>query len=177
METESRNLKISKERINVVIGLGKIACNADITLWHKRLGHPSNDVLKHMLSIDENERTEITNYEVCAKSKQHRQPFLLSETRSERAFELMRLDMWGPYSETSISGARYMLTIIDDYSRSSWTFLLPRKSQVSVTLRKFFAIIKTHYSMDVKFVRTDNGREFANKDCADLFKGLGIVQQ
>lgn len=93
LETECRGLKMDKQRANTVIGIDKVTCNSDIDIWHRRLGHPSNDVLKHILFIDENERTEIANCEVCAKSKQHRQPFPLSETRSKQEFELMHLNM------------------------------------------------------------------------------------
>ncbi|KAL2243469.1 UNVERIFIED_CONTAM: Retrovirus-related Pol polyprotein from transposon RE1 [Sesamum indicum] len=55
-------------------------------------------------------------------------------------FDLVYLDVWGPYKTYTISNCAYVLTILDDYSRSLWTYLINHKSQVFPTLKSFLAM-------------------------------------
>lgn len=55
-------------------------------------------------------------------------------------FELIHVDIWGPYQTPSHSGARYFLTIVDDYSRGLWLYLLNNKSEASLQLKNFFTL-------------------------------------
>ncbi|KAL0440753.1 UNVERIFIED_CONTAM: Retrovirus-related Pol polyprotein from transposon TNT 1-94 [Sesamum radiatum] len=68
-------------------------------------------------------------FAVCPLAKQARIPFPLSESHSSIPFELLHMDLWGPYKEHTISDCNYIFTIVDDCSRSLWTFLLKHKSQ------------------------------------------------
>lgn len=87
------------------------------------------------------------------------------------------MDLWGPYRSKTITGASYFLTIVDDFSRSTWTFLLIDKTQVLLTLSNFFVYVKNQFLTTVKIIRTDNGSEFINHNCQNLFSSLGIVHQ
>ena len=49
--------------------------------------------------------------------------FSLSASKSKNCFDLIHVDVWGPYSLSSIHGHKYFLTIVDDYSRYTWVFL------------------------------------------------------
>ncbi|GJV26919.1 retrovirus-related pol polyprotein from transposon TNT 1-94 [Tanacetum coccineum] len=51
----------------------------------------------------------------------------------------------------SINGKKYILVIVDDYSRSS--------------------------TQTVRFVRTDNGKEFVNKNLTDFYESVGITHE
>ncbi|KAL0430697.1 UNVERIFIED_CONTAM: Retrovirus-related Pol polyprotein from transposon RE2 [Sesamum radiatum] len=44
-------------------------------------------------------------------------------------FDLVHMDLWGPYKTTTVSGCCYFLTIVDHFSRNTWTYLLKHKSQ------------------------------------------------
>lgn len=68
-----------------------------------------------------------------------------------------------------------MLTIVDDFSRSTWTFLLVHKTQVVPTLKDFFKMVKTQFERKVKIIRTDNGTEFTSSECQSLLKDLGFI--
>lgn len=58
---------------------------------------------------------------------------------------------------TSISCANYFLTILDDHSRSIWTFLMKNKSEFSGLLVEFFKFVETRFQRNIKTIRTDNG--------------------
>lgn len=66
-------------------------------------------------------------------------------------------------------------TIVDDYSRAVWTFLLLEKSEVSKVLKNFLAYAEKQFGKTVKMVRSDNGTEFM---ClSSYFREQGIVHQ
>ncbi|XP_075108843.1 uncharacterized protein LOC142180694 [Nicotiana tabacum] len=52
-------------------------------------------------------------------------------------------------------GKKYFLTLVDDYSRYSWIFLLPTKVEVIVALRSFLLMIQNAYSASVKIFRME----------------------
>lgn len=68
-------------------------------------------------------------------SKQQRLPFFKSSITTNDVFELIHVDLWGPYSVQSISGASYVLTMVDNFSKTTWTFLLKEKINVSNILK------------------------------------------
>lgn len=68
--------------------------------------------------------------------------------------------MQGPQRTPSTCGAFYFLTIVDDYSRAVWIYLLVDKREVSQMLRNFFALVERQYHKQVKIMRSDNGTEF-----------------
>lgn len=71
----------------------------------------------------------------------------------------------------------YFLTIVDDYSRFTWVYLLQLKSEVIVVLKQFLYMIQNQFGMMVKVLRSDNGSEFFNSKCNDFLKTLGIQHQ
>jgi hypothetical protein len=52
------------------------------------------------------------------------------------------------------------LTIVDDFSRAIWIYLLIDKREVSRTLIDFFALVERQFDKKVKMIRSDNGTEF-----------------
>ena len=76
---------------------------------------------------------------VCPLAKQTRLSFPISTISSTKPFELIHCDIWGPHKKISYSGARYFLTIVDDFSRYTWIFLMRHKSETQSNIRTFFA--------------------------------------
>lgn len=160
------------------------SCNTDtnknketFSLWHKRLGHSSQSVLNYLKFIPSKQNNELLPCIPCYLAKQKRLPFLNSESHADDIFKLIHVDLWGPYKTKTISGASYFLTIVDDHSKSIWTFLLKDKTQVQQTLTYFFAYVTNQFSKTVKVLRTDNGSEFVNHKCQTLLSQLGIIHQ
>lgn len=69
------------------------------------------------------------------------------------------------------------LTVVDDYSRMCWVFLLKLKSDVCVIIKQFITFVKTQFDKVIRVIRTDNGTEFVNSVCSSLFQQLGIIHQ
>ncbi|XP_015158930.1 uncharacterized protein [Solanum tuberosum] len=150
----------------------------DIGLWHKRMGHVSASTLTKIVSASKSNIVESLNKcTVCPCAKQVRLPFPLSSSTTSRSFELIHMDVWGPYRTATNDGCKSFLTVLDDFSRFTWIFLLKQKSDVFLHIKNFLMHVKTQYDATVKTVRTDNGTKFVNSICHDLFTNLGIIHQ
>ena len=98
-------------------------------------------------------------------------------SRAPCAFDIIHSDVWGPSPVTALTGYRYYVTFINDYSRCTWVYLLKKKSEVFPLFIQFLQMIKTQYKTIVRTLRSDNGREYISNDfCSELNK-QGILQQ
>ncbi|GKA34677.1 cysteine-rich receptor-like protein kinase 8 [Tanacetum coccineum] len=78
--------------------------NKDNTiLWHSRLGHPSTSTLKQIKSISTRCNSEISYCNVFPLAKNDASPFSLSTSHASYPFELVHLDIWGPYKSPTIN--------------------------------------------------------------------------
>ncbi|KZV34540.1 hypothetical protein F511_28631 [Dorcoceras hygrometricum] len=111
-------------------------CNVSVPkseLWHLRMGHPSPSKLlslKDVIHFDSN-NAEINPCHVCHLSKQKCLPFESCNKMVAQSFELLHIDIWGPFSQVFVDGYRFFLTIVDDHTRFTWVYMLRSKSDVS----------------------------------------------
>ncbi|GJT25010.1 ribonuclease H-like domain-containing protein [Tanacetum coccineum] len=154
-------------------------CYVSKTLWHNRIGHPTDQVLqllKDDLKFDlKNE--SMTPCDMCHKAKQTREPFPLSDHESLQIGQLVYLDVWGPYKVTRKEGYKSFLTIIDDYSRAVWVYMLKSKDEVFVSIEHFVNLLLNQFDVKVKVLRSDNGTEFVNNKMQSFCKDKGIIHQ
>ena len=112
----------------------------------------------------------------CPLAKQSRLPFCHSVISSVKPFKLIHCDIWGRYRHSSISGAFYFLTIVDDYSRFTWIFLMSHKSEAQSLLKNFFFnYVLTQFASHIKIFRSDNGGKFIS--LCTFFNDHGVIFQ
>jgi hypothetical protein len=113
-------------------------------VWHNRLGHPSK-LPSQFLSklIPSFVYDSQHSCEVCPLAKQTRLSFPISSIQSTKFFELIHCDIWGPQKIETHSGAHYFLTIVDDYTRFTWIFLMKFKSETQGLLKLFITFVHT----------------------------------
>jgi hypothetical protein len=58
--------------------------------WHKRIGHPSNKILKYFFDFP---KLDCSSYEICNLEKHTKLPFKLSSCISDEPFELVHSDV------------------------------------------------------------------------------------
>lgn len=150
--------------------------SSSIDVWHRRLGHPSSKALEMLKFSDFSScKFDSKQCEICISAKQTRDSFPLSFNKTSFAFELIHCDLWGPYRSSALCGSRYFLTILDDYSRAVWIYLLPSKQEAPKHLKNFLALVERQFSSQVKMIRSDNGSEFI---ClSDFFAQQGIQHE
>ena len=88
----------------------------------------------------------------CVRGKNIKNPFSKSETKTKGTLELIRSDVCGPMSSTSLSGFEYYITFID-YSRKTWIYFLKAKSEVFEKFKEFKALIENLSDKKIKTLR------------------------
>lgn len=83
-------------------------------------------------------------------------PFHSSKISTNKVFDLIHIDTRGPYKTPTYNGYRYFLTIVDDFSRATWTYLLSTKSNAFSVLKNFLAMVERQFNTKVKVIRSDN---------------------
>ncbi|GJR08210.1 retrovirus-related pol polyprotein from transposon TNT 1-94 [Tanacetum coccineum] len=114
----------------------------------------------------------------CEKSKAKRSSFKSKTVPSSKGrLNLLHMDLCGPMRVASINGKKYILVIVDDYSRYTWTLFLRSKDETPEVLKDFLTMIQRNLQALVISVRTDRGTEFLNKTLNAFFKEEGIEHQ
>jgi hypothetical protein len=93
-------------------------------------------------------------------AKQSRLPFNPSVISSTKPFAMIHCDIWGPYRHPSLSGAHYFLTVVDDFTRFTWIFLMKHKNEAQSLLKNFFNYVLIQFEVHIKILRSDNDGEF-----------------
>ena len=79
--------------------------------------------------------------------------------------------------QESSGGSKYLLLIVDEPSGCIKGFCLRAKSNSVVFIKTYILKIQTQFGKNVKFVRHDGAREFANNSIKLFYEDEGIEQQ
>nr|GEW72887.1 hypothetical protein [Tanacetum cinerariifolium] len=107
------------------------ATSSQAWLWHRRLSHLNFDTI-NLLSKNDIvvglPKLKFVKDHLCSScelGKAKRKSFHTKTTpSSKRRLQLLHMDLCGPMRVASINGKRYVLVIVDDYSRYTWTHFL-----------------------------------------------------
>nr|GFA83597.1 retrovirus-related Pol polyprotein from transposon TNT 1-94 [Tanacetum cinerariifolium] len=127
-------------------------------LWHQRFSHLNFDTINDLARNDLVAGLPKFKYHkehLCpsceqGKSKKASHP-PKPVPNSRQRLHLLHMDLCGPMRIASINGKRYVLVIVDDYSRYTWSHVI--------------------------IIRTDNGTEFKNQMLKEYFDTVGISHQ
>ncbi|GKA23766.1 retrovirus-related pol polyprotein from transposon TNT 1-94, partial [Tanacetum coccineum] len=153
-------------------------------LWHRRLFHLNFDTI-NLLSkndiVNGLPKLKFVKDQLCSScemGKAKRSSFkTIAVTRSKKQLVLLHMDLCGPMRVESINGKKYILVIVDDYSRYMWTHFLRSKDETPEVLKDFLKMIQRNLQAHVITVRTNRGIKFLNKTLHAYFKEEGIEHQ
>lgn len=100
-------------------------------IWHSRLGHPSNKVMKSLspfLKIRGGGTNNKDFCPVCPLGKAHQLPYKKRTSTTSQPLELVHIDLWGPSPVISVHNYVYYVSVVDDFIRFTWLFPLKNKS-------------------------------------------------
>jgi hypothetical protein len=66
---------------------------------------------------------------------------------------------------------------MDDFSRTTWVYLMHMKSDTFTCLTNFFDMVKTQFNCIIRHMRTDNGKEFLSNKLQTFFHDHGILHE
>lgn len=150
------------------------SCHAavvDATTWHLRLGHIPFSRLK--LAIPDVQLPSSCSEmicQICPKAKQTKASFPHSYIKTNSSFELIHIDIWGPYQVKTQSGCNQFLTIVDDYTIFTWIHLIKHKTDCVQVMHSFLQYVENRFGTHVVTVRSDNASEFCHGEMAKLFQ-------
>ncbi|GJU50537.1 retrovirus-related pol polyprotein from transposon TNT 1-94, partial [Tanacetum coccineum] len=87
------------------------------------------------------------------------------------------MDLCGPMRIASINEKRYVLVIVDDYSRYTWVHFLKLKYEAPEVIKTFLKRITILFQSPVIIIRTNDGTEFKNQIHKEYFDSVGISHQ
>ncbi|GJY00055.1 retrovirus-related pol polyprotein from transposon TNT 1-94, partial [Tanacetum coccineum] len=87
------------------------------------------------------------------------------------------MDLCGPMRVQSVNGKKYILVIVDDYSRFTWVKFLASKDEAPDFIITFLKMIQRRLNASVRKIRTDNGIEFVNQTLRDYYESVGISHE
>ena len=150
-------------------------------LWHRRFGHASFSLLDKLRSKELVRGLPSIKFltdkvcDACAKGKHVRSSFkskkLVSTTKP---LELIHMDLCGPMRIQSRSGKKYVLVIVDDYSRFTWVIFLTSKDETFDEFVTFSKKIQKTTGHQLIHIRSDHGTEFENYKFDEYCKEQGM---
>ncbi|GKF86259.1 retrovirus-related pol polyprotein from transposon TNT 1-94, partial [Tanacetum coccineum] len=109
-----------------------------------------------------------------SKKKPHKPK---SEDTNQEKLYLLHMDLCRPIRVASVNGKKYILVIVDDYSRFTWVKCLRSKDETPYFIIKFLNMIQLRLKAPVRQIRTDNGTEFVNRNLREYYKKVGISHE
>ncbi|GJT70657.1 retrovirus-related pol polyprotein from transposon TNT 1-94, partial [Tanacetum coccineum] len=153
-------------------------------LWHRRLNHLNFDTINDLARKDlvrglsrlKFEKDHLCSACQLGKSKKHtHKP--KSENTNLEVLNTLHMDLCGLMRVQTINGKKYILVIVDDYSRFTWVKFLRSKDETLEVVTKFLKQIQVGLNKTVRFICTDNGTEFVNKTLTDYYENVGIFHR
>nr|GEU65459.1 hypothetical protein [Tanacetum cinerariifolium] len=86
----------------------------------------------------------------CELSKVKRSSFKSNVIPSSKGrLNMLHMDLCGPMRVASINGKKYILVIVDEYSRNTWTLFLCSKDETPEVLKEFLMMIQRNLQASV----------------------------
>ncbi|GJY71507.1 retrovirus-related pol polyprotein from transposon TNT 1-94 [Tanacetum coccineum] len=139
-------------------------------LWHRRLSHLNFDYITSLakqslvrgLSKLKYQKDHLCSACALGKSKKLSHKPKAEDSIQEKLY-LLHMDLCGPMRIQSINGRKYILVIVDDYSRFTWVKFLRSKDEVPELVIKFLKMIQVRLNATIRNIKADNGTEFVNQ--------------
>ena len=148
-----------------------------VNLWHVRLGHPAAGSVKELIKkgvLQCSDEDGAIQCEECILGKAKKLPYPRGTHSSTMPLDYAHSDLWGPAQEDSIGGGKYYMSIIDDFSRKIWIYILKQKSEAFNKFKDWCMEVEAEKGMNLKCLRTDNGLEFLSREFDVFCRSKGI---
>ncbi|KAI7959546.1 hypothetical protein MJO28_003337 [Puccinia striiformis f. sp. tritici] len=168
-------IEMCKEVINKVTSVPSF----DSFLWHRRLGHVSDDVVKKYLKMHFPDATEKLVWKPffckqCAKSKavDKKSPGSGSMIPRDSPLDLLVTDIAGPFPE-DIAGRKYVLTMRDHASTYIWIGIIETRADAPAKISEWIHHLKNTLGRLPKCLRSDNAPEYTGT-LKKALNGIGV---
>lgn len=134
--------------------------------WHARLDHVRYQMQQQISSknlLDSLPTLKNVHEDVVCQGyrygKSHHLPFKSSFNRRTTPLELVHTNLMGPTRISSYRNCHYVMVLVDDYSRYTWTYVLKEKNEALSKFVEFWNMVEKELGQKVKCLQSDNGGE------------------
>ncbi|GJR39665.1 integrase, catalytic region, zinc finger, CCHC-type containing protein [Tanacetum coccineum] len=153
-------------------------------LWHRRLNHLNfgtiNDLARKDL-VRGLPRLKFEKDHLCSACQLGKSKKFSHKPKSKNiimeVLHTLNMDLCSPMRVQSIKGNKYILVIVDYYSRFTWVKFLRSKDETLEFVINFLKQIQVGLNKTVRYIRIDNGTEFVNQVMSKYYEGVGIFHQ
>ncbi|KAJ9545388.1 LOW QUALITY PROTEIN: hypothetical protein OSB04_025095 [Centaurea solstitialis] len=157
------------------------ASNQQSVLWHRRLSHLNFKGLNKLVignlafGIPDLRFQQDHLCSACQLGKMKRVSHKSKlEHGTEKPLQLIHMDLYGPMRVQSINGKKYVLVMVDDYSRYTWVKFLRSKDETPEIIISVLKEVQVNLQSHVQKIRSDHGTEFKNKVLGGYLESVGI---
>ena len=156
-----------------------------LELWHQRWFSHAN--FKQVAKVSKLEvveglpkfgKVEKPMCGACQMGKQtktrHRK---VNVNATSRCLRLFHVDLMGPTRTESLGGKRYIMVIVDDFSRYTWVEFLREKSEACEKMEVLCKRLQNEKGVSIVKIRSDYGKEFENTRFDSFCERNGIKKE
>jgi Integrase core domain len=150
--------------------------------WHKQLGHPSKEVLRHcherLIGFPKKFKLSIPDSKICPgclQGKMTKKPFPASETHAVHPFNKVHTDL-KEFATLSYHKYKWIVTFFDDCTSYGWTVATQSKTETNHIMKQSAPMVAVQFNAVIKIWQIDGGSEFG-KAFQHYVKEAGIQVQ
>ena len=96
---------------------------------------------------------------------------------TSHCLELLHADLMGPTRTESLGEKRYIMIIVDDFSKYTWVEFLKEKSEVCEKLEILYKRLQNEKGVPIVKIKSYHGKEFENARSESFCEKNGIKKE
>ena len=101
----------------------------------------------------------------------------MTEVQTSRPLELLHIDLISPTKVQSLGGKKYIIVVMDDFTRYTWVVLLRDKAEAPEKMIHLCKKLQVEKGTVIATIRSDHRKEFENTKLATFYNDQRTHQE